>query len=488
MRKITLISFWLFAIILIISCNSIGTVSLDNESVSSKETIKKTRIINVTQNEASGIADMFMRSEAGSDMPLTKSADTKRISSSATVREDGQDLMYVFNYEDGGFVIVGSTRNYYPILAYSDKGSFVLKDDMGPVNIWLDETKACIKNSSSLDEATKAQIQNLWARYDGTYVDPAQQLLSARRPQTRSAGEDACWHRVDSLQLLHGNEGWTYSSLSNVEYYFTEWGFEDLYDTICYSAEQNHSDPSETLIGYKYPIYSHVGPLLGTEWHQGSPFNLLCSNGFAGCAAVAAGQVMKYYEYPPTMSWNGVSFNWTDIPLDPDALSKQPHLMRMLGQKFKMIYQPGGSGVTDLQYFINGLDSLGYTVSQPQSHSYLAVRDTLLNQRSPVIMTGKSSDGKGHFWICDGVTESISNQIIFYTENQPYGAGEFTQGLYSYSSPGVIGGTIFYYLFNLNWCLLPEDLEMNGWYAAGYVLPGYGYFPNTRYNIFISEP
>ena len=62
--------------------------------------------------------------------------------------------MHIFNYEDGGFIIVGATRNYYPILAYSDKGSFVLKDDMGPVDVWLEETKVCIKNSELSDETT----------------------------------------------------------------------------------------------------------------------------------------------------------------------------------------------------------------------------------------------------------------------------------------------------------------------------------------------
>ena len=37
--------------------------------------------------------------------------------------EDNTPSMYIINYEGGGFVLVGATKNYYPILAYSDTNS-----------------------------------------------------------------------------------------------------------------------------------------------------------------------------------------------------------------------------------------------------------------------------------------------------------------------------------------------------------------------------
>ena len=74
--------------------------------------------------------------------------------------------MYVFNYVDGGFVIVSATREYYPILAYSDKGKFELKEDMGPVDVWLDETKVSIKNCSRLSDEDKEQMRSLWSHYE----------------------------------------------------------------------------------------------------------------------------------------------------------------------------------------------------------------------------------------------------------------------------------------------------------------------------------
>lgn len=478
---------------LLIACDAIENTSIDSAPTITDITAKLNSSINVSQNEASGIADMFMRSYAGSDMPLTKSADTKRISSSATVREDGQDLMYVFNYEDGGFVIVGSTRNYYPILAYSDKGSFVLQDDMGPVDVWLDETKVSIKNSSSLDAATKAQMQNLWSHYDGTYVDPAQQLLASRRPQTRSAGEDSCWAEIERLQAQYGDEGWTFLPLSQVEDVFDDVGLSSYYDNICYSAIQNHSALNETVIGYKNaPVYTEVGPLLATSWHQSNPFDRLCGNYLPGCASIAAAQVMKFHEYPATLTYD-VTFTWSDIPtyVDFSANSRQPNLVKLVADAFNMNYGTLYSW-TIPSNVTSGLNALGYTTSS-YSHNALTVRNEVITNIRPVIMVGSEVNaplptysnpfGNCHYWVCDGAKENIINQITYFTKNQPNGAGTFTQGEYSYNSPGIIGGTVTrQYHMNWGW-----GGPYDGWYADNNLPTGQN-FQYYRVDIFVNTP
>ncbi|MBR3526295.1 MAG: C10 family peptidase [Bacteroidales bacterium] len=477
-----------FAAMLLMACNGIETTGLDTESVGvNKKTSSIVRDVNVTQNEAIGIANMFARSNGG-DIPQTKGAfsSTKMISSSETIREDGQNLMYVFNYEGGGFVIVGSTRNYYPILAYSDEGSFILQDDMGPVDVWLDETKVGIKNSSSLDNATKAQMQDLWARYDGTFVDPAQELLAARRPQTRSIGEDYCWDRIDSLQQVYGSDGWVFLPVSFVEDLFTDLDLESYYEAICYSAEQNHSALNETLIGYRlYNEVTQSGPLLNTEWYQESPFGDSCPNSIAGCGAVAAGQVMYFHRFPVTLTWKGEVFYWSQIPRLPSwhSYHRQPQLMGMLGQKFQMVYNSDSTSSTTITKLCTGLDSLGYNVSSV-SHNYNRVRDTLLCHGNPVIMQGKDpTHPTGHFWVCDGVRESLMNQIQFFSENQPYGAGSFTQGMYSLSNPGIDGGIVSIH-FHMNW----GKGSNNTWYLGDSVNSPYGNYQNLRHDIYVNVP
>lgn len=480
------------AAMLLMACNGIETVGLDADSVISKHKTSLIRDVNVTQNEAIGIANMFAHSNAGSDNPQTKGAfsSTKMISSSETISEDGQNLMYVFNYEGGGFVIVGSTRNYYPILAYSDEGSFILKDDMGPVDVWLDETKVSIKNSGSLDNDTKAQMQNLWARYDGTFVDPAQARLSSRRPQTRSTGEDACWDRIDSLTLEHGSEGWTYLPLSAVEDVFADLDLESYYDAICYSAYQNNSALNETVIGYRTPVNYQTGPLIMTEWHPLTPFNDYCpSNCYAGYGPLAVAQVMKYWEKPTSMTWNIYTFGWNNIPAVPNNNSSDRHgqLIMYLWHLLQVTVSSPTQIMTTVNKIQNGLDSIGYTATISNPHSNVAVKNQLLYYNRPVIMYGKDTNQNiEHFWVCEGAKEYNYDQILFYTENQPNGAGNFTQGMYSYSNPGSLGGGNPSYYYYMNWGMGSSPyFSPNGWYSANDVTLDGTNLSSNRKDIFV---
>jgi hypothetical protein len=475
---------------LLMACNGIETVGLDADSVISKHKTSLIRDVNVTQNEAIGIANMFARSNGG-DIPQTKGAfsSTKMISSSETIREDGQNLMYVFNYQGGGFVIVGSTRNYYPILAYSDEGSFILQDDMGPVDVWLDETKVSIKNSGSLDNDTKAQMQNLWARYDGTFVDPAQALLAARRPQTRSTGEDYCGDEIEDLQTLYGDEGWTFLPLSFVEDLFTDLGLSSVYADLCYCASQNNSALNETVIGYRYPAINQVGPLLQTEWHQDAPYNDSCPNHYpAGSGVIAAAQVMKYYEEPPTINMlDGTTITWADIPISPNTTpNKIPQLIKRLGQLCDASY---GSSVTIVHHYdvMIGADSLGYSVDYVSGNNESYYHNQVLYYHRPVIMFGaKNTDPLiDYAWVCDGVRQTVYNEIQFFTENQPNGGGNFYQGMYTYNNPGLAGQPVGSptYTYHMNWG--QTNGAYNGWFTANYVFSAPINYNENRKNLLI---
>lgn len=492
-RLVYVLSLIMAVSFMLSACGEIESAGFDTGQAFVRHDTEQIQDIHVTLSEANGIADLFVWRDTGNISFSTKSEMSRShlVSSSETVREDGQDLMYVFNYADGGFVIVGATRNYYPILAFSNEGSFVPRDDMGPIDVWLDETKVCIRNSVSLDFSTKAQMQKLWSRYDGSYIDSTYDFLPARRPQIRSTGEDACWERIDSLQALYGSQGWTFLPLSFVEDLFTGYGLSSYYADICYSATQNHSALNETIIGYKNPVTDTVGRLLETEWYQRPHFGKLCPNKVAGCGAVAAGQLMRYHQYPPTMTWDNETFTWsdTDIPAEPVSSSKQPHLMRMLGQKFQMEYRSDSTSATTVTKIVNGLDSLGY-VATPVTHSTWSVKNEIMTGRRPVIMFGTEASSPysaGHFWVCEGTIEIIYDAIRFYTENQPYGVGSFSQGMYSLNQPGTVGGSSFYHYFYMNWG--QGEGDENGWFASNDVYVDVDLHPAyNRKNIYVSLP
>lgn len=82
------------------------------------------------------------------------------------------------------------------------------------------------------------------------------------------------------------------------------------YNDLCFSADFNHSPLDCSVIGWKLgTTRKQVGPLLKTTWHQGAPFNDLCDGHSAGCAPVAMAQLMYYYQYPQTLSYNGYTFH-----------------------------------------------------------------------------------------------------------------------------------------------------------------------------------
>ena len=190
---------------------------------------------------------------------------------------------------------------------------------------------------------------------------------------------------------------------------------------------------------------------------------------------------MKYWEYPPSMSLDGINFTWSQIPINASSSSKQPHLIRMVGDILQMNYGQNGSG-TDYTNVKDGLLSLGYIVKETMGYNYTKIRDTLFIKNKPVIMFGQTTQNGGskHIWVCDGVKETMNNRIIFYTENQPNGTGTFTQGMYSHDNPGYVGGIGSpYCYFNMNWGMAEQDLFRNGWYLGNYRCQSLHYLQDT---------
>ena len=474
--------------IFVLACNKVDISSLTIEQAIENHIPSRERDANVTPTDASYLADIFYSSNFG-HVSITKSdvEKTNLRSAEVTISEDDNDLMYVFNYEDGGFVIVGSTRDYYPILAYSDKGKLELREDIGPVAIWLNEAKENIIHSNELSDEDKTQMRIMWSYYEDAEFYNRIAKMSTGHILTKSTGEEYCWTRIDYLQDLYGSDGWTFLPLSQVEDLFVDLGLSSYYSNICYSATQNHSALSETIIGYKNPVINQYGPFIQTQWHQHAPFNALCSGHPAGCAVVAAAQVVKYHQIPSTtLSWDGVPFTLSDIdiPLAPSASSKQKYLIRLLAQKFQIDYESGDNGATPYDVCI-GLDSLGYFTYYQSHYNNSDVRYELVNDARPVIMYGVDYYlDDAHMWVCDGAEDEFYNEIKFYTENQPYGSGTFTQGMYSLTNPGLIGNTNSNLYLHMNWGWYGDDCD--GWFSAFNVSSDGGNYNQERYDIFVT--
>ena len=175
--------------------------------------------------------------------------------------------------------------------------------------------------------------------------------------------------------------------------------------------------------------------------------------------------------------------------------------MRMLGQKFQMDYQYhplSNSSATCDSLIESGLDSLEYEATLEifnDNHPFNpgTVNNELFNYGRPVIMNGTAvfpnlSLTIGHTWVCEGAQDIYVNRLYYFTENQPYGAGTFSQGMYSITNPGDVGNVNYLINFYMNWCEGETGTGYNGWYAANNVNSSYGDYKYQRTNIYVIKP
>lgn len=79
----------------------------------------------VSIEKATDIVSKFLNYQAFPNLSSRSEGYKETDGSPIVISDDnGNPSIYVINYKNGGFVLVSATRNYYPILAFSDKGSF----------------------------------------------------------------------------------------------------------------------------------------------------------------------------------------------------------------------------------------------------------------------------------------------------------------------------------------------------------------------------
>ena len=125
----------------------------------------------VPVSQASEVAGLFMNANGNEGNVTTRNgsvaADKVVKDIKAIYGEDKTPSMYVINYEGGGFVIVSATKNYYPILAYSEINSMDVEEAVKTgFAIWADETKQNIAGSDSWDKECQTEFQRMWAAYE----------------------------------------------------------------------------------------------------------------------------------------------------------------------------------------------------------------------------------------------------------------------------------------------------------------------------------
>ena len=128
----------LLIVALFFSACSNDDLFLDQEEVGQDFSAIPECTVLVSSKQAIEVANAFFGINADR-LGLKSSGSAQRANASveAIRDQDGDPLMYIVNYPEGGWAIVSATRSYYPILAYNDENAFVMRapHEMGGVNV-----------------------------------------------------------------------------------------------------------------------------------------------------------------------------------------------------------------------------------------------------------------------------------------------------------------------------------------------------------------
>ena len=293
------------------------------------------------------------------------------VSASHTQLHNGVAAYYIFNFENGGFVMVSADKKTTPVLAYSTRNHFDFEMRNPALKQWMQGYEECIaERAATLQEADLAVRQD-WKN-----------LKEGKPMFTRKSGEEVA-------PLLTCN-----------------WNQDKYYNSCCPADDDTEG---EAIAGT--PAYDCHVPV--------------------GCVALSAAQIMYYYRYPETgigsssysSSYGKLTANYGNTHYNYNAMADVAtgysnsiaQLIFHIGVAVEMGYDADGSG-TQTKNLINAMRKrFGYASSIQYSErknystneDWHALLKSNLDKGMPMVYSGSPLDGgSGHAFNCDGYDQT----------------------------------------------------------------------------------
>lgn len=292
--------------------------------------------------------------------------------------KDGENVMYIVNYVERGFVILSADRRMDPILAHSIKNSFDTKQSLYNPGLvaWIDEFSSIISSIRQSDKETSGISEKLWDSYITEQLD------------LMALGTDLI---CDSSSYTR-----TIGPLLN-----TQWG---------------------QSCGYNANL-----PVSGC--------GINCDRALTGCVATAMAQILKYHA---DRSWHGnyrnsnnaivLPLDWSGMPLlnvNSSPGSDVPTLMDDIGQITDMNYtceEGSSSHISDAHSAF--VDNFNFRTALRHDLDDISDYELILEEidlNRPVYIRGQNTKdedesfswlfptyGDGHAWVADGYSYNVN--------------------------------------------------------------------------------
>lgn len=324
----------------------------------------------VEKEEAETIAKIFLSMEDG-----------KRHKSNIVVEnqythtdENGESLYHIFNFDNGGFVIVAGDKRAEPILAYSTTNTFPMDNTNPAANFWIEHQYAKPIDALKKDESivATAEITQKWN------------------------------------EIASGKKQKSYAEA--VPYLLTsKWNQSRYYNALCPDDGANTSGAVAGTTEYDYHVPN-------------------------GCVALAMAQIMYYHRYPRqgysekryrSSNYGYLSANFGETTYNYEAMSDVAddysdaiaRLIYHAGISVSMGYAPDGSGaltpdvVTAMpSYFLYKNSARLLSKTDFSDEKWMDTIKSNLNAGLPIYYAAASSASGGadarHAFLCDGYDEN----------------------------------------------------------------------------------
>ena len=309
------------------------------------------------------------------------------------IGQDGKPLVYVANYEYGGWSLIAADAHMQPLLAFSENGHFGVEQFLADGT--LAATVARNKEAPTLPEGVLDWLQ--------TTDDIVAALRENPDEKNADPAAEAGWKLIGSqpcpiTMLPRGGgsgQGWSVPCPP-------------------VDGDTGGGQPCTT---------TQRGPLLRTAWGQGCGYNDFTPSGTGqgycghcptGCVATAMAQVINFHRYPNNRNWAAMPPG--GFPIATGASHELAVLMRDCGAAVLMSYNNTESGAIDRlvapalkggTFWILGTLYSTSTIFHYGSADYVngsGINTDIENDVGsgrPSIVGGDSNTG-GHMWVCDG--------------------------------------------------------------------------------------
>lgn len=393
----------------------------------------------------------FVDLELAKTVALTQDDFSSRSVSDAagdvfTVKDkDNLPALYVVNNANNqGFSIVSATKNYHPILAWSDEGYLDPTSIPQSLEFYIDGFRKNVEHLRYAPYDSIWQYRQEWGKYEKGELG---------RIESRSLPVET-QRFIENKITEWMNEGYEVASIATNAFGLSSADYNNALSRAEMSMRDDYMETSYILRRTgDVKTNTYIAPMLTTQWGRYYPYNarviIVYNEDYdIGCPVVAASQIMKYHQKPQ-------NYSWSSMPefADYNNYTAVSQMMYNVGIGIRSNYFTTGSDATiyEVRAYLN---SVGYTNARVVSHSESLVQSQLQASR-PIYMRGTSGGNKDHAWACDGFQDLTTRTVyrlmtLNYQEPLTYNSIELL-------SEGEVG-TKYYHM---NW---GYDGTCNGWF------------------------